>query len=164
MKSLFEQLGSTYREENGYLIPNLTLPDEEQVEIGLWGQRHLRYIKQHHKVRYVNLLTSGKLNEHLADIDNQAEDMFFRLVKQMADREGVTEQLKKDNQMEWVARILHHPRCLRRFPTQVLSIHAAYFAGASCQEDKAYNLQRVWATYCGLKHIRQLRRPCWRKG
>ncbi len=100
MKSLFEQLGSTYREENGYLIPNLTLPDEEQVEIGLWGQRHLRYIKQHHKVRYVNLLTSGKLNEHLADIDNQAEDMFFRLVKQMADREGVTEQLKKDNQME----------------------------------------------------------------
>ena len=60
MKSLFEQLGSTYREENGYLIPNLTLPDEEQVEIGLWGQQHLRYIKQHHKVRYVNLLTSGK--------------------------------------------------------------------------------------------------------
>lgn len=105
MKSLFEQLGSTYREENGYLIPNLTLPDEEQVEIGLWGQQHLRYIKQHHKVRYVNLLTSGKLNEHLADIDNQAEDMFFRLVKQMADREGVTEQLKKNNQMEWVARM-----------------------------------------------------------
>ena len=105
MKSLFEQLGSTYREENGYHIPNLTLPDEEQVEIGLWGQRHLRYIKQHHKVRYVNLLTSGKLNEHHADIDNQAEDMFFRLVKQMADREGVTEQLKKDNQMEWVARM-----------------------------------------------------------
>lgn len=105
MKSLFEQLGSTYREENGYLIPDLTLPDEEQVEIGLWGQRHLRYIKQRHKVRYVNLLTSGKLNDHLADIDNQAEDMFFRLVKQMADREGVTEQLKKDNQMEWVARM-----------------------------------------------------------
>ena len=105
MKSLFEQLGSTYREENGYLIPNLTLPDEEQVEIGLWGQRHLRYIKQHHKVRYVNLLTSGKLNEHLADIDNQAEDMFFRLVKQIAEREGVTEQLKADNQMEWVARM-----------------------------------------------------------
>ena len=105
MKSLFEQLGGTYREENGYLIPNLTLPDEEQVEIGLWWQRHLRYIKQHHKVRYVNLLTSGKLNEHLADIDNQAEDMFFRLVKQIAEREDVTEQLKKDNQMEWVARM-----------------------------------------------------------
>ena len=105
MKSLFEQMGGTYREENGYLIPNLTLPDEEQAEIGVWGQRHLRYIKQHHKVRYVNLLTSGKLNGYLADIDKQADDMFFRLVKQMAEREGVTEQLKADNQMEWVARM-----------------------------------------------------------
>ena len=105
MKSLFEQLGGTYREENGYLIPNLTLPDEEQVEIGVWGQRHLRYIEQHHKVRYTNLLTSGKLNSYLAEIDKQAEDMFFRLVKQMAEREGVTEKLKADNQMEWVARM-----------------------------------------------------------
>ena len=105
MKSLFEQMGGTYREENGYLIPNLTLPDEKQVEIGVWGQQHLRYIKQHHKVRYVNLLTSGKLNGYLADIDKQAEDMFFRLVKQMAEREGVTEKLKADNQMEWVARM-----------------------------------------------------------
>lgn len=69
------------------------------------GQRHLRYIKQHHKVRYTNLLTSGKLNAYLADIDKQAEDMLFRLVKQMAEREGVTEQLKADNQMEWVARM-----------------------------------------------------------
>ena len=105
MKSLFEQMGGTYREENGYLIPNLTLPDEEQVEIGVWGQQHLRYIKQHHKVRYVNLLTSGKLNGYLADIDKQAEDMFFRLVKQMAEREGVTEKLKADNQMVWVGRM-----------------------------------------------------------
>ena len=105
MKSLFEQMGGTYREENGYLIPNLTLPDEEQVEIGVWGQRHLRYIKQHHKVRYTNLLTSGKLNRYLADIDKQAEDMFFRLVKQMAECEDVTEKLKADNQMEWVARM-----------------------------------------------------------
>ena len=103
MKSLFEQMGGTYREENGYLISNLSLPDEEQVEIGVWGQRHLRYIKQHHKVRYTNLLTNGKLNGYLADIDKQAEDMFFRLVKQMAEREGVTEKLKADNQMEWVA-------------------------------------------------------------
>ena len=104
MKSLFEQMGGTYREENGYHIPNLTLPDEEQAEIGVWGQRHLRYIKQQHKVRYVNLLTSGKLNSYLADIDKQAENMFFRLVKQMAEREGVTEQLKADDQMEWVTR------------------------------------------------------------
>ena len=105
MKSLFEQMGGTYREENGYLIPNLTLPGEEQVEIGVWGQRYLRYIKQYHKVRYINLLTSGKLNGYLADIDKRAEDMFFRLVEQMAEREGVTERLKADNQMEWVARM-----------------------------------------------------------
>ena len=105
MKSLFEQMGGTYHEENGYLIPNLILPDEEQVEIGVWGQRHLRFIKQYHKVRYTNLLTSGKLNGYLADIDKQAEDMFFRLVKQMAEREGVTEQLKADNQIEWVGRM-----------------------------------------------------------
>jgi len=105
MKSLFEQMGGTYHEENGHLIPNLTLPDEEQEEIGVWGQRHLRYIKQCHKVRYTDLLTSGKLNSYLADIDKQAEDMFFRLVKQMAEREGVTEKLKADNQMEWVARM-----------------------------------------------------------
>ena len=73
--------------------------------IGVWGQRHLRYIKQHRKVLYLNLLTSGKLNGYLADIDRQAEDMFCRLVKQMAEREGVTEQLKADNQMEWVGRM-----------------------------------------------------------
>ena len=81
MKSLFEQMGGTYREENGYLIPNLTLPDEEQVEIGVWGQRHLRYIKQHRKALYLNLLTSGKLNGYLADLDKQAEEMFSQLVK-----------------------------------------------------------------------------------
>ena len=110
MKSLFEQMGGTYREENGYLIPYLSLPDEEQVEIGVWGQRHLRYIKQHHKVLYTNLLTSGKLNGYLADLDKQAEDMFFRLVKQMAEHEDVTEQLKADNQIEWVAR-MNNIRC-----------------------------------------------------
>lgn len=105
MKSLFEQMGGTYREENGYLIPNLTLHSGEQVEIGVWGQQHLRYIKQYHKVRYINLLTSGKLNGYLADIDKQAENMFFRLVEQMTKREGVTERLKAGNQMEWVARL-----------------------------------------------------------
>ncbi len=100
-----EQNGLWYELKGDYYIPCLALPDEEQVEIGIWGQRHLRYIKQHHKVRYTNLLTSGKLNGYLADIDKQAEDMFFRLVKQMAEREGVTEQLKADNQMKWVARM-----------------------------------------------------------
>lgn len=105
MKSLFEQIGGTYREENSYLIPNLTLSDEEQVEIGIWGHRHLRYLKQHRKVLYYNLLTSGKLNDYLAEIDQQADDMFFRLVKKLAEKENVNEQLKAENQMEWVARM-----------------------------------------------------------
>lgn len=105
MKSLFKQMGGTYHEENGYLIPNLTLPIEPELSISVWGQRHLRYIKQHHTVRYANLLTSGKLNGYLADIDKQAEDMFFRLINQMSECEVVTEQLKAENQMEWVARM-----------------------------------------------------------
>ena len=104
-KSLFEQLGGTYTRVGNYLLPNLTIPEEEQKPIGIWGQRHARHLKQHHKILYYNLLTSGKLNAHLAEIDRQAEEMFFRLVKQMAEREGVTEQLKAENQMEWVRRM-----------------------------------------------------------
>lgn len=100
-----EQNSLWYELQGDYHIPCLALPNEEQVEIGVWGQRHSRYIKQHHKVRYTNLLTSGKLTDYLADIDEQAEDMFFRLVKQIAERVGVTEQLKADNKMEWVARM-----------------------------------------------------------
>jgi hypothetical protein len=100
-----EKNGLWYELQGDYYIPCLKLPEEEQQPIGVWGQRHLRYIKQNRKVLYLNLLTSGKLNEYLADIDKQAEDMFSRLVKQMAEREGVTEQLKADNQMEWVAQM-----------------------------------------------------------
>lgn len=104
-KSLFEQNGGTYRQVGDYLLPNITLPEEETVHIGIWGQRHKRYLKQNHRVLYMNLLTSGKLNSYLADIDKQAEDMLFRLVKQMAKREGVTEALKVENKMEWVGQM-----------------------------------------------------------
>lgn len=104
-KSLFEQMGGTYTQQGDYMLPNLILPAEEERPIGIWGKRHVRYLKQYHKVRYFNLLTSGELNCYLTDIDEQAEDMFFRLVKQMAEREGVTEQLKAENQMEWVRRM-----------------------------------------------------------
>ena len=102
MKSLFEQMGGTYTQVGDYLLPNLTLPVEEQKSIGIWGQRHTRYLKQHHKVLYMNLLTSSKLNKYLSDIDEQADAMFLRLVKQMADKQGITEQLKADNQMAWI--------------------------------------------------------------
>lgn len=100
-----EQTGISYSLQGDYYLPDLKLPDEENKPIGLWGQRHARYLKQNHKVLYMNLLTSGKLNSYLADIDEQAEDMFFRVVKQMSNREGVTEQLKVDDQMEWVSRM-----------------------------------------------------------
>ena len=100
-----EKNGLWYELQGDYYIPCLKLPEEEQQPIGVWGQRHLRYIKQNRKALYLNLLTSGKLNGYLADIDKQAEDMFSRLVKQMAEREGITEQLKAENQMEWVGRM-----------------------------------------------------------
>ena len=100
-----ERTGIGYTLQGDYYLPDLALPAEEQTEVGLWGQRHLRYIKQHRRVLYTNLLTSGKLNEYLAALDKQADDMFFRLVKQMAEREGVTERLKAENQIEWVGRM-----------------------------------------------------------
>ena len=100
-----EKNGRWYELQGDYYIPCLKLPEEEQHPIGVWGQRHLRYIRQHRKVLYINLLTSGKLNGYLVDIDKQAEEMFSRLVKQMAEREGVTETLKAENQMEWVGRM-----------------------------------------------------------
>ncbi len=104
-KSLFEQMGGTYTQAGDYLLPNLILAEEKQNPIGIWGQRHARYLKQHHRILYYNLLTSGKLNAHLAETNRQAEEIFFRLIKQMANREGVTEQLKAENQMEWVRRM-----------------------------------------------------------
>ena len=100
-----EHTGISYTLQGDYYLPDLALPEQENKPIGLWGHRHLCYIKRHKKVLYTNLLTSGKLNSYLADIDEQAEDMFSRLVKQIATREGVTEQLKSDNQMEWIVRM-----------------------------------------------------------
>lgn len=101
-KTIFEEMGGTYTQVGDYLLPDLKLPEEEQQPIGVWGQRHWRYLKEHRRTTYAALLTSGKLNSYLADIDRQAEELFSRLVKQMAGAEGVTEQLKADNQIEWV--------------------------------------------------------------
>ena len=100
-----EKNGLWYELQGDYYIPCLKLPEEEQQPIGVWGQRHLRYIKRNRKVLYINLLTSGKLNGYLSNLDKQAEEMFSRLVKRMAEREGLTEQLKADNQMEWVGQM-----------------------------------------------------------
>lgn len=97
-----EKNGLWYELRGDYYYPLLALPEEEHKSIGVWGQRHSRYLKEHKRAIYAALLTSGKLNSYLADIDQQAQDMFLRLVEQMAEREGVTEKLKAENQMEWV--------------------------------------------------------------
>ena len=102
MKSIFEQIGGTYTLQGDYRLPNLTLPAEDERPIGVWGQRRLRYLKQHHKVLYYNLLTSGKLNSHLADIEEEAQSLFSRLVNEYAEKEGISEQLKTADQMAWV--------------------------------------------------------------
>ena len=104
-KSLFERMGGTYKQVGDYLLPGLILSGQEQQSIGIWGQRHARYLKQHYKVRYYNLLTSGKLNGYLADIDKQAEAMFSRLLEQMAEHEGITEELKAEHPMEGIGRM-----------------------------------------------------------
>lgn len=101
--TLFEQLGGTYTQTGDYLLPDLSLPAEKETgNIGVLALRHKRYLKQHYKVLYYNLLTSGKLHSHLADIEEQAQQLFLRLVKELAEKEGVTEQLKSDDQIAWV--------------------------------------------------------------
>lgn len=102
-KSLFEQMGGTYHQEGDYFLPDLSVP--EHPSIGIWGQRRRRYLKNHCQALYTALLLSGKLNDHLSEVDEQAEAMFSQLVKQMAEQEGITEQLKVDNQMEWVRKM-----------------------------------------------------------
>ena len=99
-KTIFEQMGGTYTMQGDYCLPDLTLPAEDERPIGVWGHRRLRYLKQHHKILYYNLLTSGKLQSYLADVEEDAQSLFFRLVKQYAEREGVTEQLKAEKPME----------------------------------------------------------------
>ena len=105
MESLFEQLGGTYTRQGDYCLPDVCLPPEEERPIGIYGQRRLRYLKQHHKILYYNLLTSGKLRSHLADVEEEAQSLFLRLVKEYAEREGVAEQLKAENPTEWVQKM-----------------------------------------------------------
>ena len=112
-KSIFEQLGGTYKQQGDYLLPCLTLPAEKEQSIGLWGQRHLRYLKEYRRITYLNLLTSGRLNTYLAEIDKQAEELFFRLVEQMKQAQGITERLKEENALEWVQRMNNIRACAR---------------------------------------------------
>ena len=104
-KTIFEELGVKYERQGDYLIPCLTVPVEEEQSIGIWGQRHLDYLKQYRKVTYTNLLTSGKLNIYLADIDRQAQERFERLIEDMKQAQGITERLKEEKALEWVGQI-----------------------------------------------------------
>lgn len=112
-KTIFEEIGGTYIRHGDYLIPCLTLPEEEQRFIGVWGQRHKRYLKEHKKVVYITLLTSGRLNSYLADIEEQAQERFERLVEQMKQAQGITEQLKVENVLEWIGRMNNIQVCAR---------------------------------------------------
>ena len=121
-KTIFEEMGGTYTQVGDYLLPNLELPEEEQQPIGVWGQRHWRYLKEHRRATYATLLTSGKLNGYLADIDRQAEELFSRLVKQLSEKEGVTETLKAENQMLWVQKMNN----LRNVAMEIVSNELIY--------------------------------------
>ena len=103
-KTIFEEMGGKYERQGDYLIPCLTVPAEEEQPIGIWGQRHLDYLKHHCKVTYTNLLTSGRLNAYLADIDRQAQEHFERLIEGMKQAQGITECLKEENALEWTGR------------------------------------------------------------
>ena len=112
-KTIFEELGGKYERQGDYLIPCLTVPAEEEQPIGTWGQRHLDYLKQYRKVTYTNFLTSGKLNTYLADINKQAQERFERLIEGMKQAQGITEQLKEENALEWVGLLGNIRTCAR---------------------------------------------------
>lgn len=122
-KTIFEKAGGTYTQVGDYMLPDL-LPGEEESEtnIGVWGMRHKRYLKQNHKVHYYNLLTSGKLNSYLADIEQQAQDLFLRLVKDLAEKENVTENLKATDQMLWVRKMNN----IRNRATEIVNAELIY--------------------------------------
>lgn len=121
--TLFEQLGGNFTQIGDYLLPDLSLPAEKETgNIGVWASRRKRYLKQHHKVLYYNLLTSGKLHSHLADTEEQAQRLFLRLVKEYAEKECVTEQLKSTDQMLWVRRMNN----IRSRATEVISKELIY--------------------------------------
>ena len=105
MKTIFENISGSYIQQGDYLLPNLTLPDENQRQIGVWGTRHKQYLKSNHRVLYYNLLTSGKLYNYIADVDKRAQILFEQIIKSFAEHEQVTEKLKAENMMLWVQKM-----------------------------------------------------------
>ncbi len=123
MKTIFENNGGTYTQVGAYLLPNLSLPAEEkETNIGVWAMRHKRYLRQNHKVHYYNLLTSGKLDSYLADIEEQAQNLFSRLIKDLAEKENVTEKLKSDSPILWVQKMNN----IRNRATEIVNEQVIY--------------------------------------
>ena len=123
MKTIFENNGGAYTQVGDYLLPNLSLPvEEKETNIDVWTMRHKRYLKQNHKVRYHNLLTSGKLNSYLADIEQQAQQLFLRLVNDLAEKENVTEELKSTDMMLWVQKMNN----IRNRATEIVNAELIY--------------------------------------
>lgn len=121
--TIFEQMGGTYTQAGDYILPDLLPAEEEkEVNIGVWAMRHKRYLKENHKVRYYNLLTSGKLNLYLADIEQQAQQLFLRLVKDFAEKENVTEELKATDMMLWVQKMNN----IRNQATEIVNAEIIY--------------------------------------
>ena len=119
-KSLFEQMGGTYKQVGDYLLPDVELPEEKPI--GVWGTRHYHHLKKANRVLFSQLVISGKMNDYLADIDNQAEEMFSQLVKQLVERDGITEALKADNQMLWVQQM----NAVRETATEIVNNDLIY--------------------------------------
>ena len=122
MKNIYEEVGDTYTRQGDYELPNLIIPSEKEIEIGVWGQRYRRHLKQHHRIRYYNLLTAGTLNEHLAEVDQQAERMFQSLVSALSKQENVTEKLKANRPMEWVQKM----NSIRNRATKIVNSELIY--------------------------------------
>ena len=121
--TIFEQTGGTYTQVGDYMLPDLLPAEEEKkANIGSWAMRHKRYLKQNHKVRYYNLLTSGKLNSYLADIEQQAQQLFLRQVKDLTEKENITEKLKSENQMLWVQKMNN----IRNQATEIVNAEIIY--------------------------------------
>ena len=118
----FEKLGGTYRQVGDYFLPNLEIDNQGDVQIGVWGQRHRQYVKEHHRVRYYNLLTTGMLNDYLAEIESRAQAMFDMLVRKLSEKENLTEKLKASDPMEWVRRSNN----LRNRATEIVNAEAIF--------------------------------------
>lgn len=124
-KTIFEQMGGTYTQVGDYLLPNLKLPKEEkQANIGVWGMRHKRFLKENHRVLYANLMVSGKLGVYLDEVEQQATALFLRLVKELSEKENVTEKLKAENQMLWVQKMNN----IRSRTTEIVNAELIYTA------------------------------------